>query len=117
MRHEYPEGMGYWAVVAPQGFVGWVLLTPLDLHGPEIEIAWRLVRSAWRRGYATEAARPVLDHALNTLRLRQVIADIDPKNVASIAVARKLGFTDAGTTMYAGREVARYVIERAGELD
>jgi RimJ/RimL family protein N-acetyltransferase len=30
MRHEYPEGMGYWAVVAPQGFVGWVLLTPLD---------------------------------------------------------------------------------------
>jgi RimJ/RimL family protein N-acetyltransferase len=117
MRHEYPEGMGYWAVVAPQGFVGWVLLTPLDLHGPEIEIGWRLVRSAWRRGYATEAARPVLDHALNTLRLRQVIADIDPKNVASIAVARKLGFTDAGTTMYAGREVARYVIERAGELD
>jgi RimJ/RimL family protein N-acetyltransferase len=49
----------------------------------------------------------VLDHALNTLRLRQVIADIDPKNVASIAVARKLGFTDAGTTMYAGREVIR----------
>jgi RimJ/RimL family protein N-acetyltransferase len=71
MRHAYPEGMGYWAVVAPQGFVGWVLLTPLDLHGPEIEIGWRLVRSAWRRGYATEAARPVLDHALNTLRLRQ----------------------------------------------
>jgi RimJ/RimL family protein N-acetyltransferase len=112
MRHEYLEGMGYWAVVAPQGFVGWVLLTPLDLHGPETEIGWRLVRSAWRLGYATEAARPVLHHALNTLRLRQVIADIDPRNVASIAVARKLGFTDAGTTTYTGREVTRYVIER-----
>jgi len=117
MRHAYPEGIGNWAVVAPQGFVGWVLLTPLDLHGPEIEIGWRLVQSAWRRGYATEAARPVLDHALNTLRLRQLIADIDPENVASIAVARKLGFTDAGPTMYACRQVTRYVIEQAGELD
>jgi hypothetical protein len=29
--------------------------------------------------YATEAAGSVLDHALNTLRLRQVIADIDPR--------------------------------------
>jgi RimJ/RimL family protein N-acetyltransferase len=54
---------------------------------------------------------------LNKLRLRQVIADIDPVIVASIAVARKLGFTDAGSTMYAGKQVTRYVIGRAGELD
>jgi RimJ/RimL family protein N-acetyltransferase len=46
-----------------------------------------------------------------------VIADIDPKDAASIAVARKLGFTDAGPTMYAGRQVTHYVIERAGGLD
>lgn len=59
----------------------------------------------------------MLDHALNTLRLRQVIADIDPENVASIAVARKLGFTEAGPTFCAGRQVTRYLIERAGEFD
>jgi hypothetical protein len=47
MCHAYPVGMGYWSIVAPEGFVGWVLLTPLDLHGPEIEIGWRLVRAAW----------------------------------------------------------------------
>src|ERR1700739_3504569 len=70
--HTYPAGMGYWSVIAPEGFVGWVLLTPLDLHGPEIEIGWRLIRAAWGRGYATEAARPALRHALQSLELREV---------------------------------------------
>jgi tripartite ATP-independent transporter DctP family solute receptor len=52
MRHAFPAGMGYWTVLAPEGFAGWILLTPLDLHGPEIEIGWRLVRSLWGCGYA-----------------------------------------------------------------
>jgi RimJ/RimL family protein N-acetyltransferase len=63
------------------------------------------------------SGRTSAGYALNTLQLRQVIADIDPENVASIAVAGKLGFTDAGPTMYAGRQVTRYAIERADELD
>ncbi len=91
MRHTYPAGMGYWTIQAPDGFVGWILLTPLDLIGPEIEIGWRLVRAAWNHGYATEAAQPVLDHALTTLQLSEVVADIDAENTASAGVARKLG--------------------------
>ena len=86
-----------------------MLLTPLDLAGPEIEIGWRLVRSAWGRGYATEAAQPVLRHALDGLHLQQVIADIDPRNGASAAVARKLGMSALGPAQYAGRTVTRYV--------
>ena len=109
MRHAYPVGMGYWSILAPEGFVGWVLLTPLDLHGPEIEIGWRLVRAAWGRGYATEAAIPVLCHALNTLSLPEVIADIDPANTGSVGVARKLGFRPAGEVPFNGRMVMRYV--------
>jgi RimJ/RimL family protein N-acetyltransferase len=114
MRHAYPIGMGYWSIVAPEGFVGWVLLTPLDLHGPEIEIGWRLVREAWGRGYATEAARPVLHHALITLRLPEVIADIDPANAASVKVARKLGFRPGNSVPFHGRTVTRYVAGGAG---
>ena len=96
IRHAYPAGMGYWSILAPEVFVGWILLTPLDLHGPEIEIGWRLVRSAWSRGYATEAARPVLYHAFTTVAVSQLIADIHCKNTASANVATKLGFRPLG---------------------
>jgi RimJ/RimL family protein N-acetyltransferase len=109
IRHVYPVGMGYWSIFASAQFIGWILLTPLDLHGPEIEIGWRLVRAAWGRGYATEAARPVLDHALHTLRLPRVVADIDPTNTASISVARKLGLIPEGTVLHGGHTVIRYV--------
>lgn len=109
IRHSYPLGMGYWAVLAQEEFVGWILLTPLNLHGPEIEIGWRFTRRVWDRGYATEAAQPVLAHALETLRLPEVVADIDPCNRASIRVAQKLGMKAAGDVPYAGRIVTRYI--------
>jgi RimJ/RimL family protein N-acetyltransferase len=112
MRHAYPAGMGYWSILAP-AFIGWILLTPLDLLGPEVEIGWRLVRSAWGQGYATEAAQPILNHALQVLHLPRVIADIDPANAASASVACKLGFVPEGTVPYAGRVVTRYVATAA----
>jgi RimJ/RimL family protein N-acetyltransferase len=114
MRHAYPAGMGYWTVLAPEGFAGWVLLTPLDLHGPEVEIGWRLVRPMWGRGYATEASRAVLAHALDTLGMKEVVADIDPANHASAAVARKLGLRPTRQVPYAGRIVDRYTIKSDG---
>lgn len=110
MRHVFPTGMGYWTVQAPEGFAGWILLTPLNLHGPEIEIGWRLVRRLWGHGYATEAAHPVLRHALTTLGLAEVVADIDPANTASARVARKLGLRPIGRVPYAERMVERYVM-------
>jgi len=107
LRRIYPPGMGYWAILAPS-FIGWILLTPLNLQGLEIEIGWRLVRAAWGHGYATEAARPVLDHAIHGLSLPRVVADIDPRNVASIRVALKLGLTPEGKVEHAGRRLTRY---------
>ena len=108
IRRAYPPGMGYWSILAP-AFIGWILLTPLDLVGPEVEIGWRLIRSAWDHGYATEAAWPILRHALRTLHLPRVVADIDPGNTASASVARKLGLLPEGAVLYAGRQVTRYV--------
>lgn len=109
IRRAYPPGMGYWSVIATDGFAGWVLLTPLDLHGPEVEIGWRLRRAMWGRGLATEAARPVLDHALGRLGLAEVVADIDPANTASLRVAAKLGMRVQGWVPYAGRMMRRHV--------
>jgi RimJ/RimL family protein N-acetyltransferase len=89
----YPPGLGYWTVLrrGDGEFLGWILLIPEDAQGPEVEIGWRLVRAAWGRGYATEAAAPVLRHAFAGLGLEAVVAEIDPANTASIRVAEKLG--------------------------
>jgi RimJ/RimL family protein N-acetyltransferase len=57
----------------------------------DTEIGFRLARPFWGRGFATEAARAVRDHAFDTLALPRLIAIIDPGNLASIRVAEKIG--------------------------
>ncbi|SFH65778.1 GNAT family N-acetyltransferase [Albimonas pacifica] len=89
---EHGEGLGYWVVVpreAPERFLGWVMLTP-DGAG-EIEIGWRLSRAARGGGVATEAALPVARHAVETLGLARIVADIMPGNAGSRRVAEKIG--------------------------
>jgi len=89
----YPPGLGYWSVVdkydKQDHLIGWVLLLPYGVD--EIEIGWRFMRSAWGRGYATEAASVILNYAFIDRLLSKVVADIIPTNLSSIRVAEKLG--------------------------
>jgi len=74
-----------------------------DINGrPEIEIGYRLAQSAWKYGYATEAARLVRDHAFDTLNIKRLIALIDPANVPSTRVAEKLGMRYEADVMLEG---------------
>lgn len=93
-----PE-LGYWSVATreqPDCFLGWILLIPCEGIDPEIEIGWRFVRTAWGKGYATEATAPVLAHAFQTVGLERVVAEIDARNMRSIGVATRIGMTDRG---------------------
>lgn len=113
---DFGAGFGYWSVFAhehPDRFLGWILLIPYDGVGPEIEIGWRFNREAWGHGYATEAAKPVLDHAFETLKLDRVVADIDPANSASIRVALKIGMTDEGLKEHNGALCRAFVIRQS----
>jgi RimJ/RimL family protein N-acetyltransferase len=58
---------------------------------PGTEIGWTLSRASWGRGYATEAATAATDWAFDRLGWTEVIHSIDPANVASQQVARRLG--------------------------
>lgn len=72
-------------------------LGPWEPEGwPGHEIGWGLVREAWGKGYATEGAAASMDWAFDTLGWNEVIHSINPENVASIAVAKKLGSTLLG---------------------
>jgi RimJ/RimL family protein N-acetyltransferase len=94
--HWEKHGFGLWAVeVAASGeFIGYVGLQypgwfPDMAH--DVEVGWRLARSAWGHGYATEAAHAALEAAFTTLALSRVISLIDGTNQRSAAVARRLG--------------------------
>jgi RimJ/RimL family protein N-acetyltransferase len=58
---------------------------------PGHEIGWGLLARAQGRGYATEGATAAMDWAFDTLGWNDVIHCIAPGNVASIAVASRLG--------------------------
>lgn len=111
MNRDFGPGFGHWTIRsrhAPHGFLGMAILMPVEGQGPEIEIGWRLPRSAWGHGHASEAARGVLRHAFETLALDEVVALIDPENVRSIAVAAKLGFSRAGRRAAYGTDFDLY---------
>jgi len=63
---------------------------------PGPEVGWAIVRDCWGRGYAPEGAEAATAWAFDHLGWDRVIHSIDPANVASQAVARKLGSRHLG---------------------
>ena len=60
-------------------------------------LGYCLGEASWGHGYATEAARAVLQWAFDTLDLNRVQAETDTRNAASARVLEKLGFVREGT--------------------
>ena len=73
------------------GLVGTAGLRPLEEYG--LEIFYSLAPGAWGHGYATEAARAVVEFGLGPLGLPEVLAEVDEGNAASVAVVKRLGMT------------------------
>lgn len=86
-------GYGIWLIKEEHGtgLVGTTGLRPLEDSG--LEIFYSLAPGSWGKGYATEAARAVVEHALGPLGLPEVLAEVDEGNAASVAVVRRLGMT------------------------
>ncbi len=63
---------------------------------PGTEIGWAFKRSAWGRGYATEAAVAAIDWTFANLGWSEVIHSISPDNRASQALAQRLGSSNRG---------------------
>lgn len=80
---------------------------------PDVEVAYRLARSAWGRGIATEAAAALVAHALGPLGLTRVVAVTYPENEASQRVLDKVGFERRGTREYKGVQATFHVLTAA----
>ncbi len=91
------RGWGWWAVevTATGEFIGFTGLDPVDEDMPftGVEAGWRLARSAWGRGYATEAALAAVTFGFTTLALPEILAVTAATNLRSQAVMRRIGMT------------------------
>ncbi|WP_066952152.1 GNAT family N-acetyltransferase [Streptomyces lushanensis] len=91
------RGYGWWAVQlrATGGFIGFAGLDQVDDGMPftGVEIGWRLARSAWGQGYATEAALAGLAFGFETLGLHEILAVTTATNLRSQAVMRRIGMS------------------------
>jgi len=97
-RHFEEHGFCFFAVELKSTgeFIGWTGLSNLTFDAPfapAIEIGWRIAKVHWNQGYATEAAKYVLNHAFNDLNLEEVVACTVVQNLASCRVMEKIGMT------------------------
>jgi RimJ/RimL family protein N-acetyltransferase len=76
-----------------------------------LEIGYGVVRDHQRRGYASEAARRLVERAFDEPVVRRVIAETLPELVASIGVLHKGGFRLIGDGSEPG--VIRFELTRA----
>jgi RimJ/RimL family protein N-acetyltransferase len=97
--------------------IGAVLLQPLP-GSEEVEIGWHLNPEYWGHGYATEAARGAAALAFGPRRLSRVVAVVDPDNVRSLAVCRRLGMTYLGqTSQYFGLTLELFELSPASSAE
>ena len=94
--HALDDRHGCWAIELPDASVaGSVLFKPLPNGVGEIEVGWHLHPDSWGHGYATEAARAVIDRGF-AAGVPEVYAVVRPGNEASMAVCARLGMTPIG---------------------
>jgi RimJ/RimL family protein N-acetyltransferase len=59
-----------------------------------VEIGWRLKRTAWGNGYATEGAKKCLQVAFEPLGLDEIVSFTALINLPSIAVMKRIGMSN-----------------------
>jgi ribosomal-protein-alanine N-acetyltransferase len=90
------NGYGLWALElqVTGEFIGFTGLEKpsFDAHcTPAVEVGWRLTRTAWRQGYATEAAAAALAFGFDDVGLDEVVSFTTVANARSRAVMERIG--------------------------
>ena len=90
------EGYGFWAAIekATGEFLGWFHFRPPPDAAPgEVELGYRLRKSAWGKGYATEGSRALIRKGFTESGVQRVTAEAMAANQASRRVMEKAGLT------------------------
>jgi RimJ/RimL family protein N-acetyltransferase len=94
--HYATHGFCKWAVEAPgtAPLIGGVGLSYVSFEAsftPAVEVAWRLHKRFWGKGYATEAARAAIEDGFTRFGLSEIVALTTLANLPSQRVMQRLG--------------------------
>lgn len=101
-KHYDDHGYNYFATEILEtgeliGFIGLAFQEYKSDFTPATDIGWRLKRSAWGKGYATEGANRCLEFGFRHLNLEKIISVFTEKNIKSENVMKKIGMHRIGT--------------------
>lgn len=125
------KGWGFWAVSLKadidnkSDFIGMVGLNQVHKDmpfAPNVEIAWRLHKDYWRKGYALEAARASLRFAFEVLDLDEVVAFTAVINEPSQKLMQRLGMSNSYQDFYhpmldSKHPLAKHVLYKISQKD
>ena len=79
-------------------FIGWCGLKARPERN-EIDLGYRFMKTAWGKGYATEAAFACIKYGFEKLNLERIVGRAMPQNTASLKVLQKCDM------QYVGEEI------------
>jgi RimJ/RimL family protein N-acetyltransferase len=117
------HGFGLWAIerLDTYAFIGFVGLSVPSFDArftPAVEIGWRLARSSWEQGFATEAGLRAVQAGFEDFGLTQIVSFTATVNTRSTAVMGRLGMTHDPAddfdhpALRAGHPLQRHVLYR-----
>lgn len=109
-------GVGLWLIweagvaggAQPIGFCGYWTFEEVE---PAAQLLYAFVESATGRGYATEAARALVDYGRAHAGMTDILSAVDAPNTASARVLERLGFERRGAVPGAFGEVLLFVLK------
>jgi [ribosomal protein S5]-alanine N-acetyltransferase len=119
VRQQYSDhGIGRWAIIDKKTgkFMGWSglkFVTSLTNHHQHYyDLGYRLIRTYWGQGIATETARISLDYAFTRLQLDEVFAAAHCENIGSNKILQKIGLHQVNTFFYEDIRCNWYTIDK-----
>ncbi len=73
------------------GFIGLCQQTYLEDLGEFVDIGWRLKKSIWNQGYATEGAKACLEYGFHEIGLENIYSVAPEINTKSELIMKKIG--------------------------
>jgi [ribosomal protein S5]-alanine N-acetyltransferase len=115
---QYKLNLGRWAIHTKTDyeFIGWCGLKYVEETGI-FDLGYRLLKTAWGKGYATEAAQYTIIYGLRDLKIELITGMAHIENIASIKVLEKSGMKFIKDEIVFGIPVKTFTLSLPGLTD